>query len=531
MKTTIFICFIILLGYSSFAQEEIFLLIPEPGMEYSYEITERSYIQNENFRKLDELVRKKVVNIKCSELENNRTLAVNIIKNSVEKPDSIITKFKDYRYPEFKDGFYSKRYHDFYEGLLCRIEFKYDFNIETSAIKLENREQVLLEVRGILKQKGFGKDEIDKRTLQFNKEEIPKVTGLLQSIYHVKQNITGTFHPKETEYESTFTIKDDIIKITNKRWNLEPGVYLGNYSINQKDKYLVDWHTIKIDSLRYPRKTKYGAMPFKASEYQTCLKRRDRISLNRFVLSGKIENTEAKTVRVSVLKRTYGTNRYIETFPLDEENSFNVDIELSHPSYVNIQFGKSANFGKNVLSFYAEPGGEIHFEATGEKYPWNLQITGDNPGPSKLLNDLASKHVIFEARIMGNTIKNIGYRMRYDHLLAIYNGFDEFIKGYKDQMDEESFRIVTNELKAGLLCSFHSYLSIKRYALQTTSSFPNSHPYLDEIDILELEAILDSYDIHKIYNEYGYLSRTLAQQYLNYQFQKIKKVYEVGSSN
>ena len=140
-----------------FAQENSYKLFPQNGHEYIYEFQEKTYWGNDDGEKRDMLVSKKKLRIRYETIlpERKEYLFVDVLENSVEDPLSKVTSFKDYRFPEFRDGFYDERYADFYEGLLCRVIFQYEFDSESASVKLENRAEILEKMQDILKEKGL----------------------------------------------------------------------------------------------------------------------------------------------------------------------------------------------------------------------------------------------------------------------------------------------------------------------------------------------------------------------------------------
>ncbi|NQU55416.1 MAG: histidine kinase [Bacteroidetes bacterium] len=517
-----------LLNLISQGQESRFPIFPENGMQYLYEFTEINYIQNKGKETKDTLIKHKLLSIQYGNFkpEDKTYLLVKVVENTVEKPQQNITNFKDYRFPEFKDGFYDKRYRDFYEDLLCRIDFKYDFDIENGNVKLLNREDVLLDVRKILKEKGFGENEIKKRMTIFNKEAIPKITQYLESIYHVSGEFLEEDLPNVPVYDGKIEVRNSILKITQKKLDIEVGLYMRNVSINNEKKCLLDLHTIELDSLKYPRKIQNIQYQFSAVEKRIQLKQVKEIGLNRFIISGTIENPESKMVTLAILKNAFGIEMHKETVFLDDNNSFQIDIELNHAGFVFLQFGRNNNYDKRAfLSFYAEPGSEIHFDAKGELFPWEIEFSGDLIGASNLLYDLRKNTKIFDQRIDFNTLQNRRYKTNYEDFMQAYNEFDSFSKKYKIQLDEYAFEFISNEITAYFLGGVVDYLD--RLNFSVSSSFGTMiYPGIENANRVELEKILNLYDIHKIYNEYGIYSRLLARDYLQHNFTKIKKVKE-----
>ncbi len=527
--TIILSALFLLLNLVSSGQESRFQTYPERGMKYIYEFTEINYIQNIEGVKNDSLIKRKLISIQYANFkpEDKTYLLVKVLKNTVEKPEQSITNFTDYKFPEFRDGFYDKRYPDFYEGLLCRVDFKYNFDIETGNVSLLNREEVLLKVRNVLIEKGFYESEIKKRITIFNEEAILLITKYMESIYQVPADFLEEEIHETPVYDGKLEMRDSVFTFTQKKWDLEAGLYMRNITINKAKNCLIDFHTIELDTLRRPRKVKNIEYQFSAVEKRTQLKNIDIIGLNRFVISGKIENPGVKTVTLSILKNPFGIDLHQETVFFDENNAFSFDVELNHAGFVFLQFGKNNNLDERViLCFYAEPGSDIHFEAIGESFPWDIEFSGDLSGASNFLYDLRVGSKTFHQKIDFNTIRNSWYKTNYTDFIKYYNEFYSFSQKYKSQINEPAFEFITNEINAFFLGGVIFYITRKYYSINSpfgTGGFPG----MEDVNIVELENILKSYNIHEIYNEYGIHSRLLVDYYLQYYYTKIKKVKEL----
>ncbi len=507
-------------------QNKNLALQPEFGKEYIYEFTEINYIQNKGGDKRDSLIKRKLISIRytSSPQDDEKYLLVWVKGNTVEKPNRNITNFTDYRFPEFRDGFYDKRYPDFYEGLLCRVDFKYNFNTETNIVKLANLEQVLFDVRSILSEKGFGEDEIKERISIFIKEAIPQITKYLQTIYHVSTDFIAADTHETHVYDEKLEMRDSVFTFTQKKWNLEAGLYMRNITINYAKTCLIDLHTIELDTFKHQPIIKDVKYQFSTVEKRTQLKSIDIIGLNRFVISGKIENPGVKTVTLAVLKKSFGSNMHVETVFLDENNTFKFDIELNHAGFVFLQFGKN-NFidERPVISLYAKPGSEISFEAKGESFPWDIEFSGDLTGASNFMYDFRKSTEIFHQKIDSNTIQNFKYKTNYADFIKAYNDFDSFAVKYKTLIDKTTFEFISNEMTSYFLDGVLYYLSHLNYSINSPFGTV-AYPRTEGANVAELQNILNSYNIYEVYNEYGIYSRHLVSRYLRYHFAKTKKV-------
>ncbi len=526
MKLAIFLITSAFFVFTSIVQgeEKTFQLFPESGKKYLYKFSETSYIEVTNGDKRRELIKTKLLSIEFATFqpENREYLLVKVKQNTIEKPELKITNFKDYRFPDFSDGFYEKRYLDFYEELFSLLEFKYNFDFETGSVKLFNREEILLKIREVWSEKGFGKEEINERTLIFNNKAIPKISEYLKSIYQVSESNFGDDFQENGKTETS--TNDSVLVVTKKKLKMEAGLYLHNFSVDIRNHNLLYYHTIRLDSIKGKFRFNGGYFPLSTVEKEIQLMRVETVGMNRFTISGKIENPMSKTVTLARLKNPFGSEMQLETVFLDDDNSFQFNTNLKHAEFVYLQFGRVNNFDKRaVLSFYARPGSEIHFTAKGKSFPWKIEFSGDLKSASDFIYEVLNKPGLPSPRIDFNTLNNHWYKMKYDDFKKAFDEFKSLSEKYKDQIPENDFEFITNELTAYFLDAILSILPKYYYTTQFGDVFIN-YTKISKPEAEELEKILNSYNINNMYNENGIQSRLLISHYLQKTFTEIKKV-------
>ena len=503
------------------AQNDAIKLIPELGKQYIYECKESTYVLTVDNQKRDRFIKSKTFNIKFDTFqpENKPYLKVCVTKNTLEKPDQPTPELKDYRFPYFQEAFPENTSPDFTETLLSRLTFKYAFDLNSSKIKLLNLEELLLEAREILIEKGLTPTKVDNRIVDFNEKIIPQTTAQIQQIFQIPE---GSADIKN--YDTHLSVQKPWTRLIQKRWEKEPGLYSKELVYETEKRYLKKYNTVEIDSLKYPARFENKKYYLKYIENDIHLKVAKPIPQNRFTISGKIENLKPKKVILAVLHSPFGTKLSEESVILDENNSFQIETEVNHPQLVYLQFGNT-NFSDNmpIMAFYAEPGSHIHFEATGDTFPWNVTFSEDFAGASKLLYDLRKEYNIFNQRLNWNTIQYFYSDMSYSNFTNAFNNLEDFSSKYKNDMEEYVFDYTVNETKAYLLNILVYYLSSEEW----TRNFSNGRSIYEEIGekgFLKMKNILDTTNIYNFYHEYGIHSRQLAGSYLNYFFRINRQV-------
>ncbi len=523
MKTLLIIsCFLLVNCFVGFAQIEPILLHPENGKEYFYQFTDLQYIANDDGLKLSELRKQKTLHIKFSNVqsENKELLQVVVIQNKADKPLRKPIETIDYMYPYLEDTYFGKRYDNYYEELICDIEFQFEFDYATSEVKLYNRADVLLKVREILKRKEFDKKGIDRYTTEFNEKGIPEITKRLNSIYRISMDSEPEINNTE-EFKTKVIVKDSFGNISAKRWDKTPGLYSLNILSHLKEYYLKNYNRIEIDSTkqngwaaRNPDKRFYH-------ENDIRLLRQKNISENRFTISGKIENPKYKKVTLAVLKNPYGTELHQESVFLDENNTFQIETELNHPGIVMLQFGNT-NQSRELPIFliYAEPGSRIELNDGGETFLENVEFEGDFSNAAKMLCEFRKKHKLVNNLNLETTFwQNMNHKVDYADFEVALKDFDSFSEAFKNEIDETAFEFIEKEMKAQFFSGSLLYSRQKETYLNDAFARPYFKDY-EKVDIQFLQRYIENNSINELYNEFGIYSRIMAGVYLASQLEK-----------
>jgi hypothetical protein len=518
-----------LMGLNSAAQDDKIVLQPENGKEYIYEFRNITYWENEKGEKRNMLIRVKTFKVKVDNEspDGKKFLNIKLTENTIENPNSDITCFKDYRFPEYREENYDERPPDFYEGLLCRVSFRYSLNLKTYILNLKNRLEVLEKIKDHLAEKGFSEDEIDKIIEIIDKEIIGQITSLIDPLFQFNVNEFEGAAIDSTNFKTCTDHNHSQITITQNRFEQGTGLMTRKITIDISKNILTGYYSTELDSLDDPNRfgrqnflKKYNIREIKLKEYSD-------IKPDSLIISGIIENPGAKKVTLAMLKNPFGNELHQITVFLDEKNSFRIKTKIEYAGLIFLQFGiYHSNNTPPALCLYTEPGSEIHFEARGESFPWDIEFKGDHTCAEKLLYDFREKYNIFHERINLNRIGLYSGTIAYNDIINAYKEFNAFTEKYKNQIPANVFDFITNELRAYLYYAFFDIYG--RY--RNKPDFPFGYYNLkvpDDLDIEHIQRTLDSLDLYKIYNEHGVYSRFLARNYLSHHFIKVQKVKEV----
>ncbi len=519
----------------SYAQSEKILLRPENGKEYFYRFTDSEYIKDVEGNNLSVLRKQKTLHIKFSNVqpENKELLQVKVIQNKAEKPLSEPVLYTDYMYPYFEGAYFGNRYDNFYEELLCDIEFQYEFDFETSQVKLYNRTDVLLKVRETLKRKEFDEKGIERYTTEFNEKGIAEISKRLNSIYRIPKDFEPEINDGE-KFKTTISVKDSFSNISAKAWDKNPGLYSLTLSNNLAEHYLKSYNRVDVDSLNRNRWWRWNSDKLTYHETDIRLLRIKDISNKHFVISGKIKNPKYKKITLAHLRNSLSTELYQEVAYLDENNTFNFETVLKHPELVLLQFGHTNQSRKlPILLIYAEPGSQIELADNGETFFENVVFSGDFSNAAQMLYEFRKKHKLdsFE-NLESLSTAWILQSEEYSEFDTVVKDYDTFLKQYRDEVDETALEFINKEMEAQFLIGGRYLINRSRYNELFNLNFSKSpEDDKEKTDISFIEDYVNTHPASQSYNEFGLYSRINMRVYLSQQVGKAAQIRKFYSSD
>ncbi|MCK3683501.1 histidine kinase [Maribellus sp. YY47] len=511
-----------LLPFFGFAQTDTLLLLPQLGKEYIYEYTESEYIllnDDSRYRPYD---KEKTIKIQYSNFEPGEKpfLRVSVEKNREVKPNNRPMAIRDFKYPTFWGGKGSQRNRQYYESLLCLVNPKYSINSETSRITLLDRVGLLLEVRKILRDKGFSEKDVDYFAEEFNEKGIPLITKLVQSIYRVP--IPGKNETDPVAYLTVQQKKEEAELITCSANKPEAGLNSLTIEIDKDRNQLVQYNRIELNELRYN-------VALVRSKYQNLSNKETYLSLasvkeignNTFTISGKVEKVLGKRVILSTLQKPYGVSMSQKVYDLGEDNSFKIEEELEQPQLIFLRFGYNANLRDlPTLVIYAEPGNEVHLDAKGDAFPWDITFTGPLAKTGQMIYEYRKAHPVFDDDINSYSYLNRG--TKYAEFEKASKAFPEICNKYRNDMPASVFRFIKKELQNQLYCGANQLLS--QFNSFDVERVWRGDTKPDEIDAYYLIQYIDQFNINLDYNSFGIFSRQAAISYFTRNMEASSKV-------
>jgi len=532
MKSSLFFLLLVLQISLVTAQtsSDTILLQPEFGKEYTYEYTESKYIQLDNGKRLIPLDKIKTLRIKYEKAQpdNKELLFVTIDKNVAVRPNENPVRIIDYKFPEFVDGYYEQSLPDYYESLFCQITFKYEFDFNTSKIKLVNRDEILIKVNEILIEKSFDETAKRRQIRLFEEDAIDLMTNIVQFIYRVPNNLVNLGNNNFNEYDTKTESLMPNTKYTQKRDYLKVGQYSCNIEFNNETQTLINYNIILVDSLdRRIRDEDNMFHYFINYETDISLKSIRDVGSDNISIAGIIKNCKNKKVTIAWLKKPFGTTLSKQSILLDENNTFQFETELKHPQILYIQIGNGYTGNTPpMIPLYAEPGSKMELEANVESPSIQVHFSGDFQHANEMMNEFRIKHPIFKERFQDNSLTWSPYSIPNKEFINALKDLSGHFESCKTRVDKNAWEFIKLETEAQLMNSV--VYKLRMYNISNTSIFAYFPSEDNESDIDFFEKKLNSFNIDIVYNPYGIQSREFVKNYVDYRFFQTRRTSSNG---
>lgn len=526
MKAT-FLFLLAFLPFFGFAQNDTLLLLPQLGKEYIYEYTESEYTLNDDSTRFDPREHRETLRLQYDEFEPGKEpyLKVTVSKSISVKPGAVPLQITDYKFPAFVDGIPvspSVAVRD----LLFAMELQFSIDSVSNQLSLLNRTDLLLKAREVLRSKGIDEDDIRRNTEFFNENLIPSFTNKIQSFFKVP---VLSLEGKDVveDYKTNERVVQNVKTIERKKSSLSPGLLSQRIVVDEQSEQLLNFDRIVLDTVNRKNRLYYRLYNLGNHKlYQETniqLMRVTDLNNRKVRISGKLEKLLSKKVTLSKLQKSFGTELQQQVFYCDADNSFEIEIELEHPQLIFLQFGFNSNQGLPTLLLYVEPGSEIHFDATGNTFPWNITFSGELSKVEEMIYEYRTSYPVFNERVFINFTLWLNLTTNNSMFEEAVKGVDDFCEKYKNKIPGSAFQFVKTELKNQLSIGAYDFLIRTRLSEQSWGFISES-----EINPDFLKAYVDSYNINLNYNSYGIFSRQAAISYCNYSFETDRNVMGVS---
>src|SRR5690554_852762 len=446
---------LLLYPFLSYSQDTISYYQPEINKQIVYEIERKTYVTLNDNHLFTDRIQRKVLRLEYRTVpsDNKDYLVVNVVENVSHRPDIQPVHYVDYFYPDLKDGFHINADENFYEELFSTVEFHYEFDGEKRVVKLYNRAEVLLQVRDILKQKGFSDKLINKHTSYFNTRGIPEITRYLEKIFFYQDYGLKNFNEKTgTVNKKTFRQDSLVNRVFEKHDSIAGPVYM-NFVYNASDLVLFRANETIVDTLKWPVAIHNKSYKEFLQEETIQMVSMKDIPEKKLYISGVIENVRNKKVSLGVLRDPFGTDLHIETAVLDENNSFSFEIDFAQAGMVHLQFGQTADARETpMITFYAEPGSQLNLKVDGEAYPKKVVFNGDYSLEADVVHKFLAAHNLCFGNIASSSLYGYLDVQQYEDFFNALTGLDDYLESFRNWGNSHTMDFISTEIRAQLLC-------------------------------------------------------------------------------
>ncbi len=547
MKRAAFILTMLFLqiAFSGEAQEQTIQLKLNEGYEYIFERIEKrfSHLQNGSDRVYD--LKKKRFKITVDEVvsDEEMILGLTLLENKEENPSSQKTDITDYFFP----GFHENRVFSVtnpYEPLFCMFKIQVLINLNSRKITIAGRESLLNKFNSRLIEQGY--DDEDRQDIidYINHEKLNKHAELVSFLLW--------FHNTRINSENLLIncLVDDklIVRESGDKFirfgeqdfsNLTPGRWYKKYWLNTENGIITDYSTIKMDVVENLADSLLYNARWNVQEIQLKLRSCKKIQPETVTLSGKIENPLSNKVHIRFLEEPFGMDLKTVTTFLRKDGSFEITFPFTKKGLIYFENeNNNKHNAPGTVIMYAKPGDSLGFEATGEKFPWNVKFSGDRTAESSLLLELRNElklkdkyfnqpSLIFDTDLLfgvnyilndqirqGKFSSNIGIDQLFEYITLT----DKIVSKYKESLDGDDLMFISNEVKSylknGIYILLNSLNRMSEDDFYSTFEIEN----IEEIDSEEIRRKSEKIDAISTYNEYGLESRKCMNSYLEYHY-------------
>lgn len=548
--------------------------------EFIYQWTEKEVLYFPNEKKANDRVETNRFSISIGKINGNKlTFAAQMLKKKEEYLQSDDLYAKDFAFPKLANYFWETKEIGTNAETLYPIQFNYELDINTGAIQLLNRLEILEQCHKILSDKGYSDQRRSEIIEEINKKALQKQSEL----FLIPFSFLNTDLDQPILNSERFGPNISAQKIDDGM------IELGSFP-NDTSKEIsgqLDPQTRLLTRLQEEKpidKTEHG---FSIGMYRKDGKLKKASNLNlvkrlvkktqKLIVCGHIENPVNDHIVLYTLNRAFGSEPDSKDVYLDKTGNFRIETKLQHPGLVIlIQPNKKQNINTAAFLLYAEPGDSIYIKSgfamktievgsimnkeefrqldNLKKSPSGNTFSVKNPTSwivSRIGNSARNDTIVkFPKNIMmyqsvefsGDRKTEAEFLMKYQQewglppfntnhnslffdegrpgVEAYFRALDkltEILKVYRKEMKPETATYLEHELQALLYTRLFEAVPSKLFPSNVSANV-NLIPENQEA---EFHNRLDTLQINRIYNDYGIFSREMAMKYVWYKYRQI----------
>ncbi len=445
----------------------------------------------------------------------------------------------DYGFPQLTKYYQDGQPTDILEETLYRIPFRFELDRKENTVSLVNRDEIINRSQEILKSRHYANKIIEEITASLKYNVLyNKTKFFLQPFRYIRTNL---------DYPDTLTDNKTKILVQNLgngmlEVNGVPNKILSylNYKIDLQHGLIIS--SVKRTRLEEKSLKLFGYPKITQTEPEEILNLIERTSKcpKKIIVCGHIENPVSKQVNLYTQTKIFGTELDSKSAQLDNSGNFRFEFKLVERGLIFLLNRNNNHFYNSVPIFlYAKPGDSIcvNFSLVNKEY----QVHSYDPGVpnSKITEEYTvPQSIVFsgdrtkEGRLLYQFQNEIGIppvwagRMARIDCSVYLKALSELKTLLKPLTEDESCTESAHYLQKELQASVYSGLFNARLDDPTSFVYRMFDGSIIPANIKDmLFNQLDTFDIHRIYNDYGICSRALTESYINY------KMYRLANTN
>jgi signal transduction histidine kinase len=462
-----------------------------------------------------------------------------VLRQINEKGNFAFENSKDYGFPQLTKYYQEGQLSDVLEETLYRIPFRFELDRKVNTISLVNQEEIISRSEDILKSRHYANKIIEEITVSLKYNVLyNKTKFFLQPFHYIRTNL---------DYPDTLTDNKTKILVQNLNNGMLEVNGVPNKTISQLNYKIDLQHGLIVSSVKRTRLEErnlkiYGAPFVKQTEPEETLKLIERTSKcpKKIIVCGHIENPVSKQVNLYTQTKIFGTELDSKSVQLDNSGNFRFEFKLVEKGLIFLLNKNNNHYYNSVpILLYSKPGDSIYVNISlinkeyqvpsydpntpnskiTEKYtvPQSIAFSGDRSKEGRLLYQF--QNAIELPQIWKNKILRVDcnvYLKALSELKALLKPLAE------DESCSESAQYLQKELQASL----YSGLFNARLDDQVSSVYRMFDGSIIPANMKDkVFSQLDTFNIQRIYNDYGIFSRALTESYVNY------KTYRLANTN
>lgn len=450
--------------------------------------------------------------------------------------------FKDFGYPPLIKYYQPKSLSDILEETLYRIPFRFELDRTINSIKLTNQEEIMSQCRALLKSRHYPDKTINQSLYLLEKKVLYNKTKFFLMPFHfIRTNIDIQDTLRDNQTKLLIQKHDnDILEINgvpdDKISRLNYKIDLQNFLIISSEKR---YKFGKVNAVNFFGNNAGRLIP--EPEEKLILIQKTTIKPKKIVVCGHIANPVSDQVVLYSLNKFIGKDMDSKTVYLDKSGNFRIESRLVDKGLIALVNPNKNQYISSVpILLYATPGDSIYL-ITGLKQqkfsydtyfssdsiatswrkfmvPDGIVFSGDRFKEAELLNKFQNLSELQPFEIQNNTLTTGRSLTNATSFLNALTQLNQMIGDITKDLSGESTQYLQNELQAWLYTNlFDAHVNDPKSMWPISSNGPTISENMKDFMFNQL----DTFNINRIYNDYGIFSRDLTQAFVRYKYQRL----------